>query len=558
MATPHTCSIAAGLGLLLVLSSGSACTPEPEPEPEPLDPVDDDEVRVEALPAPVHLSGRPLLFHPEDYDEPVGLEHRTELLFSDDDRYLDDFGGGFAALDCDGDGDVDLAFTSGDGVNQLFVNDGAGRYALRADSGVAFPGDWTSGASTADFDRDGDADLLLLTQFSQNRLLANDGSCSFEDVTAEVGLDDEHRSLFATWADLDEDGWLDLYVANWGAVPLGSGTPPEPEPDRLWLSDGAGGFIDVSEQLPDDLRLNYGMTTGFVDLDGDGDLDLFQINDKGSYAIGNRLYRNDGIGEGEVNLVDVTAETGFELAHDGMGMAFADLDQDGDPDVVATGDIETVFVDSGELYVESGAALGIEDPFLPPLSWGVVAFDPDADGDEDIFYVRSHFFDDGLDDPALYGGDAPLYLNNLPTGGQLQLQPTPGTLGTWQTWRTVVDIDVNGDGYEDLVTSPVLGAPLVFLANPPPDSGVVQVRLRGTRSNTDGRHAVVTLDLDGRLLRRWPGAADSYSTGVPSWVTFGLGDRQVAGPLEVLWPSGAVQQVAEVHAGERLILTEPP
>jgi hypothetical protein len=347
------------------------------------------EVLLEELAPPMHLSGRPLLYHPQDYGEDPGLDHVTELVFSEEDHSLDDFSGGFAALDCDLDGDVDLAFTSGCGHNRLFLNDGAGMFFEHTGSGFERPGERSAGASVADFDRDGDPDILVLNQFDPNRLLVNDGSCNFEDVAPALGLDDEHRSLFATWVDLDQNGWLDLYLGNWGeAVPVDADVAT-PEPDRLWLADGQGGFVELSDQLPAALHGNYAMTTGFLDFDGDGDLDLFQTNDKGAYGARNQLFRNDGVSLDGVELVDVAVAAGFDLQIDGMGLAFLDIDLDGDPDVVNTGDYETVMVNHGDFFVDSGAALGLSGPGLGPLSWAVVAFDPDSDGREDIFFVRS-------------------------------------------------------------------------------------------------------------------------------------------------------------------------
>lgn len=512
---------------------------------------------VEPLASPEHIAGRPLLYHPPAYGEELGLDHITELVFSDQDRYLDDFTGGMAALDCDLDGDADLAFTSGDGENSLFLNDGTGHFTEKLDAGLSWPGDQTAGASVADIDKDGDPDLLLLNQFDPNRMLMNDGSCGFVDRAPELGLDDRHRSLFATWADLDGDGWLDLYLGNYGEPALPQGDPPVPEPDRLFLSDGAGGFVDLSDQLPEALQTNLTMTTAFLDFDGDGDLDLFQTNDKGGLGVGNQLFRNDGVSLDGVHLVDVAEEAGFDLVLDGMGLAFIDVDQDGDADVANTGDRDTVLVNHDGVFVDAGASLGIEDHGPGLLSWAVVPFDPNADGREDLFWVQSDFFDDGPEDPEQYGGPSLLYLNACMGDACLVRQVTPGLLGHLRTWRAVVAVDLNGDGLQDLVASEVSGKPLVFLTNPPDAATVIQVRLVGTACNTDGRHAVVSLDVDGVLHRRWPGAAESYPSGSPAWATFGLNGAEVAGPLEVVWPSGAVSFIDEVPAGHVITITEP-
>ncbi len=544
---------AATLALALLL----ACGGEPvEIEPDPGEVVD--EVRLEVLAEAEHLPGLWTLYQPEELGVDPGLDHRTELMFSDTDRYLDEFSGGMAALDCDLDGDIDLAFTSGDGINQLFLNDGSGSFELAPDSGLANPGERTAGASVADFDRDGDPDLLMLNQFDPNRMLVNDGSCRFEDRAPELGLDDEGRSLFATWVDLDNNGWLDLYLGNysWPASPTGE--PPEPQPDRLFLADGDGGFVDVGDQLPEALQNNLTMTTAFLDLDEDGDLDLFQTNDKGGLGVGNQLFRNDGISlDGGVHLTDIREETGFDLVMDGMGLAFFDMDLDGDADVVNTGDYDTVMLDVGGTFIDAGAASGMETPLYGPLSWAVVPFDPDADGWEDIFFVQSLFFDYGPGDHEDYGGPSYFYRNAADPAGRLVRQVTPGLLGHLRTWRAVLAIDLNGDGFEDLAISEVSGSPFVFLTNPPEGATVLQVDLVGTACNTEGRHATVRLTVGDRVLTRWPGAADSYPSGAPARSTFGLDGAESAGPLEILWPSGAVQIIDEVPAGNRITIREP-
>ncbi len=542
------------LGVVVLLLSGCPTGQEPPAEEPVIDPT---LVRREFLRAPEHQPDRPLLYHPQDWGDDPGLAHTATLDFDPEDASRDDFSGGLAVLDCDLDGDLDLAFTSGDGNSQLFLNDGLASFSLKPDSGLALPGETAAGLSVADHDRDGDPDLLLLAQHRQNRLLVNDGACSFVDVAASAGLDDLHRSLHAAWADLNGDGWLDLYVANWGdAVPveLAETVPEDPEPDRLWISDGIGRFHDVSDQLPADLLVNYGMNAGFLDVDGDGDLDLLQTNDKGSRFVPNRLYRNDGVSAAQVALVDVTAERDFELEIDGMSLAVTDIDLDGDPDVVNTGGWETVFLDSGGYYVDAGQALGLVTRGEARPSWGVVAFDPDGDGDEDLVTPLSDFFDDGPGGAEQYG-DLLLFYEN--EGAGLALRELAGLAGTSQTWRTVARADLDGDGFEDLVLSRAHDTPVLLLANPPEGRGTVQVKLEGTRSNTEGRGAVVTLVLDGVERTRWPGAVESYATGGPTWMSFGMGDADEAGPLDVRWPSGAWQRVETVRVGESITITEP-
>ena len=535
------------------------CGPEGPTQPERIDQgfVSDGVAEVRDLAPPEHRSGVPLLYWPEEEGGHSGIDHVTDLAFSCDDSSMDDFTGGFAALDCDLDGDADLVFTSGSGGNQLFINDGEARFVVAEGAGVDFPGQHFAGASVADYDRDGDPDLLLLVQHGDNRLLANDGACTFEDRTDEVGLHDEHRSLFANWADLNQDGWLDLYLANWGEASSVGPPTAAPEPDRLWLSDGAGGFVDMSAELPAVTGLAYGMMIGFLDYDGDADLDFFLWNDKANLAEGAHLFRNDGISVDGLNLVDVSLESGFDLREDGMDLAVADFDRDGDADLAVTGAVETILVNHGGSFVDSGASLGMTSEWLGPFSWAMPEFDPDGDGDQDLLITQSWFFDLGPDFHDSYVAEILFYRNDLDETGSFARPVLPGALGEDHAWRGALAIDLNGDGFEDLVTSSGNEPARIFLSNPPSGHGVVQVRLHGSASNREGRGAVVRLDLDGIPLMRWPGAAPPYSSGMPTWLTFGLGDAEVAGPLEILWPSGITQRIESVEAGTRVDVFEP-
>jgi hypothetical protein len=513
-------------------------------------------VEIIALEAPVRQPGAGVFVAP---DSPP-IDHITRLAWDPEDRWRDDFSGGFAVLDCDLDGDLDLLFTSGLGEHSLHRNLGDGTFERDDDAGVAFPGDATASASTADFDNDGDPDVLLLVQFAPNRLLVNDGDCHFEDQAPEYGLHDEHRSLHATWVDFDRDGQLDLYLTNWAGARADDepGLPAEPHPDRFWLRDPDGGFVEITDQLPEDTAEAYGMSTGFLDLDGDGDYELIQSNDRGGQFISNRIFDNLGLdADGRWQFEDVTVQLGFVSEPDGMGLAFGDIDNDGDPDIFNSGNFETLFLNLGDgSFIDSSLAFGLDTPDPTTLSWGGSLFDPDADGDLDLLFVRSFFWDNGPDSPGQYQDVARFFRNDgAGTFAPQNLEGTP--FGGEANWRAAVAVDLNGDGFEDLVAAVVEEAPRIGLTNPPTGARVVQVRLVGIASNREGRGAVVQLDTPQGTLTRWPGSVEAYSTGTPAVSTFGVGTATEVGPLRVRWPSGRVQEVTTIPAGSLVILTEP-
>jgi len=533
--------------------------------PDDDDAADDDDTpqagswELEALPAPAPLAGLPLFYEPELAGIPNTLDHVTSLAFDVDDRWLDDFSGGFAALDCEGDGDIDLLFTSSTSTNTMYLNDGQAGFTELPETGAEFPDDMTASASVADFDRDGDIDILLLNQYQPNRLLENDGTCHFTDLAEELGLLDEHRSLHSTWIDFDRDGWLDLYLTNWGNARGEDepGIPADPHPDRFWLG-GPDGFTEVTEQLPADTQAGFGMVTAFFDVDDDGDYDILQTNDRGAFFVSNRLFRNDGkSADGAWTFTDITDAMGFTLVLDGMGLAFGDVDRDGDADIFNAGSFETLFIREGDFYVDAGLASGLVAPDPYTLSWVGTFFDPDADGDVDLLYIESLFFDLGIEFIDTYRGPAYYFQNDWDTSQTLNLQALEGTAGGEHLWRAQGTFDINGDGWDDVITSTVEGSPLLFLTNPTPGRNVVQVRLHGTVSNTEGRGAIVTLTTGPREQLRWPGAVEAYAIGTPPWMSFGVGGLTEVGPLRVEWPSGIVQEIPSVPAGTIVHVTEP-
>ena len=514
---------------------------------------------LQPLAPPLDRPGSALLVYADAAES--GIDHQHSLRYSDDDRWLDDFGGGMAALDCDLDGDVDLFFTVSEGADLLYLNDGRGHFSLATEFSNDDEEGVSTAASQADFDNDGDPDLLVLRQHAANQLLVNDGSCSFTDGTEEAGLLDEHRSLHASWIDLDRDGWLDLYLSNWADAAAGGevGIPPQAQPDRLWLNRGDGTFSDLSEQLPPLTRDALGMATAFLDFDGDGLLDLFQSNDRGVIYVPHRAWRNLGLdADGRFQFEDVSSALSFGFPMNGMGLSLADVDGDLNPDFLLTGNFETIlrWQEPG-FFVESGTALGLEvyDPDV--VSWAGTFFDPDADGDQDLYFVQSSVFPHGFFDVQTYGRPPRFFSNELDQNGLFRSVDMSSNTAGEQVARSLLAEDLDGDGYRDLVHGNVQSAPQLVFTRAQDAGNVLQVQLRGTRSNRDGRGARVELGMGQRCLVRWPGASEPFGSGGTSRMSFGLGDAVEADWIRVHWPSGTVSELGPQPAGYVAVITEP-
>lgn len=273
-------------------------------------------------------------------------------------------GSGVAAGDFDGDGHCDLYFCAIAGANALFKNLGDWRFTnVSARAGVECAGWPSTGAVFADTDGDGDLDLLVTTLGTGVHSFRNDGNGRFHETTVEDGLKSSTGSTSMALGDVDRDGDLDLYVANYGALSvLRSGGRVEVrrvnnqwevlgphanrlryidgrieevgEADVLYLNEGKGRFLAHSWNSPRFLDatgkpkappLDYGLGVQMYDVNNDGALDLYVCND---YQTPDRFWLNDGTG----NFREAPWQVLRKFPFSSMGVDFADVDRDGTVD----------------------------------------------------------------------------------------------------------------------------------------------------------------------------------------------------------------------------------
>ncbi|MFZ5477101.1 MAG: CRTAC1 family protein [Myxococcota bacterium] len=460
-------------------------------------------------------------------------------------------GWGMAVADFDGDARLDL-FLPQPYQDELYLGQADGTLALGD-----FPdedGDGL-GAAAADYDGDGDFDLYVTNQ-GWDRLWRNDAG-EFVDVTVEAGLPEEPwRGMGAAWGDADGDLDLDLLVANNFARDQ---HPDEPGDDGLWeadpnllfLNDGDGTFTAVEDAF--DARSGRGFTymAGFVDADVDGDLDVYVVNDKGADSHPNALVLNDGAGgfafDGGASFTD--------WAMDGMGLGVGDLDDDLVPDLIVPGrGLFRLGVSVGDgTWAESAPSLGVTytDEGGRVLGWGTEMADLDNDGDLDV--IAAFGVDDltpgtDPDDPLVENApiEEPDALFVQGDDGRFLQVAEDWGIATPAASRGIVVTDWNGDGVLDYLRRQVYGPSRIFVSNCG-DAHWVELRLVQDAPNVHAIGARVVLEAGGRRRVRWiSSGSTSLSSSGPPRAHVGLGDATAIDSVEITWPDGHVQRLADL------------
>ena len=523
--------------------------------------------------------------------------------------YVENLGSGVVFFDGDGDRDPDLFFANGhvlpehpaDGGPRpragYFRNDGTGRFVdATAESGLG-DANYSLGASAADYDNAGDLDLYVMHFDAPNALYRNDGSGRFVDVAAEAGVTGRPDATDAAcaFADVDRDGWLDLYVAGYsvhsrarhkvcvdhtlqGVEVKRYCNPKEfaALPDQLFRNRGDGTFADASASAG--IAGLRGRTLGlaFCDFDDDGDPDLFAACDRSP----NHYFVNDGAGvfTEQADLAGVAmASDGYVPA--GMGVATGDYDGDGRIDLVVTyfeKESDSLFRNLGDNVFEDRAqAAGTAHVSYYPLGWGTELFDADLDGRLDWLVVNGHVqpLTAQLRPPGSHAGYAqlPLFFLNRGEGLFESLAEEAGTaLAAPLTARGLATADIDGDGDLDVAINSTHSPARVWRNDSPrADRHWLRVRTVGagpgtpgaggsrSGSNRDGVGARLVAHVGSQKLVREIHTGQSYLSQSDLPAHFGLGAATRVDMLEVRWPSGRTSRLENVPADQLLEVREP-
>ena len=528
-----------------------------------------------------------------DVTEALGIDFRHEASATSQKYLPEAMGAGVALFDFDNDGRLDLFLVNGariddpmpkgatpvkDGPrysNRLYHQTEDGRFEdVTARAGL-FGSGYGQGVAVGDYDNDGDEDLYVTALFG-NRLYRNDGNGRFTDVTAEAGVAGSGWSTSAAFVDVDHDGRLDLFVArylDWSfeVNPYCGEPKPRPRaychPDQwkgasalLFHNDGGGRFTEVAARSGVANPEGKSLGVALADYDGDGFVDLFVAND----SVRQFLYRNRGDG----TLQDRALLAGVAYDQDGrafagMGVDFADYDNDGRPDVVVTNlsnERYALYRNAGDgTFSYETHVSGLGTMTLLNSGWGVRFLDYDNDGTKDLFVAQGHVMDTiEQTSPHLRYRQPPLLARN--EGGRFKDASAAAGDVFREGWaaRGMAIGDLDNDGDLDVVVTTVGGRPYVLRNDGGNGGHWLSLRLVGHRSNRDGIAAEVRLTTaSGALRQATVTTTSSYLSASDRRVHFGLGAETRARAIEVRWPSGTVQRLLDVAADQILTLDEP-
>ncbi|SPE25529.1 ASPIC/UnbV domain protein [Acidobacteriia bacterium SbA2] len=529
-------------------------------------------------PAPIHFELRTLPFQLENSE--------TEAR-----NIPETMPGGLAIFDYNGDGRPDIFFTNGADIaslkkdspkyrNRLFRNDGQGVFTDVTDqSGLSGSG-YDMGVAVADYDNDGHPDLFV-AGLHHSTLYHNNGDGTFSDVTVKSGLDAALNhpdaefgplwAITAVWVDVNNDGLLDLFVANYlqwqystkalcSFENFSDYCHPKyykGQPSQLFLNNGDGTFKDVSREWGLRAHVGKAMGVGMADYDLDGRADLFVTND----AAYNMLFHNLGN-----KFEEVAFEAGVALTEDGglisgMGVDFRDYNNDGYPDIAfAALPTQTfpIFQNTGKGdFREVTGSSNMRNLSRTMSGFGVGFYDFDNDGWKDLFVSGGHV------EAHLHPGQPVDRYNtvfrNLGASGNWEaLTETAGfDASPMARHRGCAFGDLDGDGRIDIVVTALNRKPEIWMNRSGNLNHWLEISLRGTKSNRDGIGARINLvsKTVGRQSNHMTTSV-GYASSSYGPVHFGLGQDAIADLVEIHWPSGIIQTLRNVPANQVVKVTE--
>ena len=492
-------------------------------------------------------------------------------------------GSGCAFFDADGDGWLDILLINGKDWTPkgrksrcaLYHNNRNGTFTdVTAGSGLDID-IYGMGVAVADYDNDGRDDVYI-TALEGDHLFHNEGGGKFRDVTKESGIQNANFGTSAAWFDYDRDGKADLFVANyvqwspkadlWCSMDGSTKSYCTPESykgnsSKLFRNLGNGRFEDVTQKAG--LRDPAGKSLGVAVLDynNDGWPDLFVANDTQP----NKLYRNNRNGTFTEEAVSAGVAFGEDgVARGAMGADAADYDRSGKTHLLV-GNFSNQMLglyhnEGNNLFVDEAPRSAVGRDSLLNLTFGVFFFDYDLDGHPDIFSANGHIDEEiGRVQPKVRYQQPPLLFRNI---GQGKFENVSKSLGA-DFQRPVVARgaaygDFDRDGDLDVLISTNGGPAYLFRNDGGNRNHWLQLKLVGVQSNRSALGAVATVESASGKQTQTVHSGSSYCSQSDLALTFGLGNDDMVKSIDIQWPSGHKDHMANVRANQLLRIPEGP
>jgi hypothetical protein len=573
--TNHFFRVICFVGVLVFLGSLSCAqtkTPSTEVSNSP-------PLRTDAVVAPTFL----------DVTAASGIHFEYQASHTSKKYLLETMGSGVALLDYDNDGRLDIFVVNGAPLNdptakgtipqktgpkywnRLYHQKTDGTFEDVTEKAGLQGSGYGMGVAVGDYDNDGFEDLYV-TGYGGNKLYHNNGDGTFTDVTEKAGVGGSGWSTSAAWVDLDGDGLLDLVVLRylqWDFDDIYCGERKEGyraycHPDAfhavaplVYHNDGHGHFTEIAQKAGLALP-GKGLGIALADYDRDGRVDLFVAND----SMPEFLYRNKGDGTfEEVALPAGVAVDGEGHTYAGMGVDFADYNNDGLPDLVVTdlaSQMYALYRNNGDgTFAYESYPSGVGRMTMGHSGWGVRFIDYDNAGWKDLLIAQGHDLDTvELNFPSLRYREPMLLARN--TGQKfVDVSAQAGTIFQ-KAWvgRGLALGDIDNDGRVDAVVTGNDG-PLYVLHNATPTQNHwVTLFLVGHKSNRDAIGAEVKISTARGMQMATVSTAGSYLSSSDKRVHFGLG-AETAASVEILWPSGIRQTIKNIVVDQIVRIDEP-
>jgi len=493
---------------------------------------------------------------------------------------VESLGGGVGTFDFDLDGRPDLLFPGGGAIHpneplsgmplSLWRSLGKLEYQDVADaSGIANNRLFSHGVAVADVDADGFPDVLI-TGYGSMQFFHNCGDGTFSEKSGDMGLSIPSWTSSAAFADFDNDGNVDLYVANyvnwsWDNNPQCPGPPPAGRDvctpqvfdglsDVVFWNRGDGTF-EKSTESGGLIAAGKGLGALACDFDQDSRPEVYVAND----TTNNFLYLNQGDRKfRESGIISGTALDHLGIPNGSMGLAVFDFDNDLLPDLFVSNYERETFA----VYRNEGKGnfrciserTGITALGSLYVGFGTTSGDFNCDGTEDLIVANGHVMRYPRNDNLRQD---PLYLANDGKGRLTRLRfDSPNYFAQRHTGRGVISVDLDGDTMLDFVFSHT-NHPAAVLKNTSPNANrSMTLRLIGTRSNRDAIGARVVLQTSGGKYLRQVFGGGSYLSQGPYEMHWGLPENEKPVSVEIVWPDGSKQLLDDLVAGENFTVVQ--